>query len=83
MVLSDGEDTTSLKTYDDVAESAKRSDVAIYAIGLRDKATQQRRAGGFSQADFALRTLSQITGGRVFFVDDVRQLADDLQPDCR
>jgi Ca-activated chloride channel homolog len=74
VVLSDGEDTTSLKTYDDVAELAKLSDVAVYAIGLRDKATQQG-GRGFSQADFALRTLSQFTGGRVFFVDDIRQLA--------
>jgi Ca-activated chloride channel family protein len=72
VVLSDGEDTTSLKTYDDVADLSKRSDVAIYAIGLRERASDEPRK--FSQADFALRTLSQITGGRVFFVEDVRQL---------
>jgi VWFA-related protein len=72
VVLSDGEDTTSLKTYDDVADLAKRSDVTIYAIGLRDKAPDAPRR--FSQADFALRTLSQVTGGRVFFVEDARQL---------
>ena len=72
VLLSDGEDTTSLKTYDDVAELAKESDVAIYAIGLRDKVPAADRR--FSQADFALRTLSQFTGGRVFFVDDVKQL---------
>jgi Ca-activated chloride channel family protein len=73
VVLSDGEDNTSLKTYDDVAELAKQSDVAIYAIGLREK---EPPPGGrrFSQADFALRTLSQLTGGRVIFVTDVRQL---------
>lgn len=74
VVLSDGEDTVSLKTYDDVADLAKRSDVIIYAIGLRDRASREPR--GFSQADFALRTLSQMTGGRVFFVNDIQQLAD-------
>ena len=72
VVLSDGEDTTSLKSYDDVADLAKRSDVAIYAIGLRERVPDEPRR--FSQADFALRTLSQVTGGRVFFVEDVRQL---------
>lgn len=72
VVLSDGEDTTSLKSYDDVVDLAKRSDVAIYAIGLRDKSPDEPRK--FSQADFALRTLSQVTGGRPFFVTDVRQL---------
>ena len=73
VVLSDGEDTGGLKSYDDVADLAKRSDVMIYAIGLRDKESDEPRR--FSQADFALRTLSQLTGGRVFFVSDVRQLA--------
>ncbi len=72
VVLSDGENTISLKTYDDVADLAKRSDVTIYAIGLREKAPDEPRK--FSQADFALRTLSQVTGGKVFFVEDVRQL---------
>ena len=72
VVLSDGEDTTSLKSYDDVADLAKRSDVAVYAIGLRERAPDEPRR--FSQSDFALRSLSQVTGGRVFFVDDARQL---------
>jgi Ca-activated chloride channel family protein len=73
IVLSDGEDTSSLKTYDDVEEATKRSNVAVYAIGLREKLPS---AGRFNEADFALRTLSQVTGGRVFFVDDVKQLPD-------
>lgn len=75
VVLSDGEDNTSLQTYDDVAETVKQSGVMIYAIGLRDKesAPGVRR---FNQGDFALRSLAQITGGRVFFVDDVRQLPE-------
>jgi Ca-activated chloride channel family protein len=73
IVLSDGEDTASLKKYDDVADLAKRSDVIIYAIGLRDREASEPRR--FSQADFALRTLSQMTGGRVFFVTDIKELA--------
>lgn len=72
VVLSDGEDTTSLIAYEDVLESAKRSEVAVYAIGLRSK--QDRPARGFNEAEFVLRTLSQETGGRVFFVEDVTQL---------
>jgi Ca-activated chloride channel family protein len=72
VILSDGEDTTSIKTYDDVAELAKGSDVAIYAVGLRDR--QGAYARGFNEADFALRTLSQVTGGRVYFVTDIQQL---------
>jgi Ca-activated chloride channel family protein len=72
VILSDGEDTSSLIDYEDVLESAKRSEVAVYAIGLRSK--QDRPTRGFNEAEFVLRTLSQETGGRVFLVEDVAQL---------
>lgn len=72
VILSDGEDTSSLIDYEDVLDSAKRSEVAVYAIGLRSKTDRPTR--GFNEAEFVLRTLSQETGGRVFFVEDVGQL---------
>lgn len=72
VILSDGEDTSSLINYEDVLESAKRADVAVYAIGLRSKADRPTR--GFNEAEFVLRTLSQETGGRVFFVEDIASL---------
>ena len=73
VVLSDGEDTSSMIEYEQVLESAKRSEVLVYAIGLRAKNTVPRR--GFNEAEFVLRTLSQETGGRAFFVDDAQQLS--------
>jgi Ca-activated chloride channel family protein len=73
VVLSDGEDTSSMIEYEQVLDSAKRSEVVVYAIGLRAKNNVPRR--GFNEAEFVLRTLSQETGGRVFFVDDAQQLA--------
>ena len=83
VVLSDGEDTTSLIAYEDVLESAKRSEVAVYAIGLRSK--QDRPTRGFNEAEFVLKTLAQETGGRAFFVEDpvqlpsiYQQIADEL-----
>jgi Ca-activated chloride channel family protein len=72
VVLSDGEDTTSLTHYEDLLELGKRSDVAIYAIALRDRNPPPTRR--FNEADYVLRALSQSTGGRVFFVSDVNQL---------
>ncbi len=77
VVLSDGEDTSSLIAYEDVLESAKRSEVAVYAIGLRAKEDQPTR--GFNEAEFVLKSLSQETGGRSFFVDDVVQLPSIYQ----
>jgi len=75
VVLSDGEDTTSLISYDDVLSAAKRSNVTVYAIGLRSKDQASVPQRGFKESDFVLRTLSQETGGRVFYVDDAAQLA--------
>jgi Ca-activated chloride channel homolog len=72
VVLSDGEDTSSLETYDDVLDLAKRSDVAVYAIGLRSAEDTPRH--GWDEAGFVFRTLTQGTGGRLFYVDDVKQL---------
>lgn len=72
VILSDGEDTSSLIDYEDVLESSKRADVAVYAIGLRSK--NDRPVRGFNEAEFVLRTLSQETGGRVFFVEDIAEL---------
>ena len=74
VILSDGEDTTSLVSYDEVLDAAKRSEVIVYAIGLRSKEPVSRRVGGYNEAEFVLRTLAQQTGGRAFFVDDAAQL---------
>jgi Ca-activated chloride channel family protein len=71
IVLSDGDDTSSVIEYDDVLDLAKRSETAIYAIGLRQAETGR---GKFKEAEFVLRQLSQETGGRVFFPTSVGEL---------
>ena len=71
IVLSDGEDTSSLVTFEEVLDLAKRSETAIYSIGLK---TDDGRSG-FREADFVLRQLAQETGGRAFFPDNIDDLA--------
>jgi Ca-activated chloride channel family protein len=71
VVLSDGDDTSSLLPYEEVLDLAKRSETAIYAIGLRQSDTGR---GRFKEAEFVLRQLSQETGGRVFFPNSVSEL---------
>jgi VWFA-related protein len=56
-----------------VLELAKRSETAIYAIGLRGRGPDHVR-GAFNEADFVLRQLSQETGGRVFFARTATEL---------
>ena len=71
IVLSDGDDTSSVIEYEDVLDLAKRSETAIYAIGLRQA---ENGRGKFKEAEFVLRQLSQETGGRVFFPMSVSEL---------
>ena len=72
VVLSDGEDTSSLLPFEEVLDLAKRSETAIYAIGLRSNDANESR--GFKEAEFALRQLAQETGGRAFFPNQVIDL---------
>jgi Ca-activated chloride channel family protein len=68
VVLSDGEDTSSLVPFEEVLELAKRSEVGIYAIGLKDGGGPRNRPmGGFSESDFVLKQFAQETGGKAFF----------------
>jgi Ca-activated chloride channel homolog len=74
ILLSDGEDTSSLVTFDDVLDLARRSETAIYAIGLMEE-TAGGQSKGFREATYALRQLANDTGGRAFFPADMRSLA--------
>src|SRR6478609_5124077 len=74
VVLSDGEDTSSLVSFEEVLELAKRSETAIYTIGLLPRETSALK--GFREAEFVLRQLAQETGGRAFFAKQIEELKD-------
>ncbi len=74
ILLSDGEDTSSLVTFEDVLDLARRSETAIYAIGLMDDSAGGQ-SKGFREATYALRQLTNDTGGRAFFPADLKTLA--------
>jgi Ca-activated chloride channel homolog len=71
VVLSDGDDTSSLVPYEEVLDLAKRSETAIYAIGLRPAGNYRSE---FKEAEFVLKQLSQETGGRAYFVQTAAEL---------
>ena len=74
VVLSDGEDTSSLLPFEEVLDLAKRSETAIYTIGLKvDEGASNAR--GFREAEFVMRQFAQETGGRAFFPTQMPQLA--------
>lgn len=74
VLLSDGEDTASLVSDDDVVELAKKSEINIYAISLRPNRPQDRQRQAFSQAEYLLTALARETGGRVYFPASLGEL---------
>jgi Ca-activated chloride channel family protein len=78
VVLSDGEDTTSIVGFDDVRELAKQSGVAIYTITLRSSRPANalvRDRASAAAADYAMKALAQESGARAFFPADIKELA--------
>ena len=82
IVFSDGEDTSSLVSFEEVLDLAKRSETSVYTIALQGTDTRTR---GFREAEFIMRQLAQETGGRSFFpgrIEDLdgvyAQIADEL-----
>ena len=76
IVLSDGEDTSSLLPFEEVLDLAKRSETAIYSIGLRAGESASTSTKGFREAEFVLRQFSQETGGRSFFPNQLSDLTN-------
>lgn len=74
VLLTDGEDTSSLLPFEEVLDLAKRSETAIYAIGLRESEVGTSASRGFKEAEFVLRQFSQETGGRSFFPNQITEL---------
>jgi Ca-activated chloride channel family protein len=79
VVLSDGDDTASLVSYDDLMGLAKQSGIAIYTITMRSKylVTQAASRGHsyFSQSEFGMKALAQETGARSFFPTQLSELS--------
>jgi Ca-activated chloride channel homolog len=68
VILSDGADTASLVTFDDVIALARRMGVSIYTVSLQPlgaRAVQERP--GFDEADYAMKALAKETGAEAFF----------------
>jgi Ca-activated chloride channel family protein len=72
VVLSDGEDTSSLVSFEQVMELTKDTDVVIYTISLRRP--NARRGRAFSEAEHVLKKLAEETGGQWFFPNEIQEL---------
>jgi len=78
VVLSDGQDTSSLVQYDDVMELANESGIVLYTILLLTPVEARQlsdlRTSKFSQALYVMRTFAEATGGVTFLTSNVKDL---------
>ena len=74
ILLTDGEDTASLVTDDQVLELARKTEINIYSIRLAGDRAADRLRPSFSQASYMLTALSKETGGQVFFPASLNEL---------
>ena len=70
LMYSDGYDTRSRMPFSDTLELLKASDVTVYAIGFQGNIPRSERP----MQRMKLGQLVELTGGRVFFPDDVDAL---------
>ena len=79
VILSDGDDTSSLVSFDDVMESAKQSGISIYTIMLSAGPVSAPTARGkgelASRSEYGMKALAQETGARSFVALEVGDLA--------
>lgn len=74
VLLTDGEDTASLVSDDQVLELAKKTEVNIYSISIRQNRPTDRERLAFSQAAHVLTALANETGGQVHFPQSLSEL---------
>ena len=67
VLLSDGEDTASLATEEQVLALAREAEIAVYAISLRPDTPLAREREGQGRAKYFLTNLTRDTGGQVYF----------------
>ena len=85
VLLSDGDDTSSLVSFDDVMELAKQSGISIYTIMLSSALDAQLRPAAGSElaskSEYGMKSLAQETGARSFPASDSRRSGWCLQID--
>ena len=75
VLITDGEDTASVATFDQALQMASRSHVAVYVVGVRAQGSLNTRD---LQGHRVLSRLADLTGGRLIYPDEHH--ANDLAP---
>lgn len=81
IVLSDGQDTSSLVDFDEVLDAVRRSDVMVYGISLRTDAKDRWLAPGYELARLAADTGGRAVGVRA--TQDLTSIYEEIAAELR
>jgi Ca-activated chloride channel family protein len=76
LVISDGGDNHSRYTENDIKRAVKESDVQIYVVGVFEPLASRARTPEEAGGPGLLAGLAEVSGGRMFSVDDPNELPD-------
>jgi Ca-activated chloride channel family protein len=76
LVISDGGDNHSRYTESDIKRAVKESDVQIYAVGIFEPLSNRGRTPEEGGGPSLLAELAEISGGRMFSVENTDELPD-------
>ena len=76
LILSDGGDNHSRYSENDIKRLVKEADTQLYAIGLYDPLNNRNRTPEELNGPSLLSDITDLTGGRVFAVENLNELPD-------
>jgi Ca-activated chloride channel family protein len=76
LVISDGGDNHSRYTERDVKQAVRESDCQIYAVGIFEPLSARTRTPEEARGPSLLAELAEVSGGRMFSVEDASELPD-------
>ena len=76
LVISDGGDNHSRYTENDVKRAVREADVQIYAVGIFEPVSARTKTQEEARGPSLLAELAEVSGGRMFSVEDVNELPD-------
>ena len=79
LVISDGGDNHSRYTERDVKKAVKEADVEIYAVGIFEPLSSRGRTTEEAGGPGLLSELAEVSGGRMFSVEDPNELPDIME----
>src|SRR6266567_5645597 len=79
LVISDGGDNHSRYTERDLKKAVKESDVEIYSVGIFEPLSSRGRTTEEAGGPGLLSELAEVSGGRMFSVEDPNELPDIME----